>query len=464
MITPFPHQVTGSDFLVEADASALLADEPRVGKTGEAIMAADRLKLPDVLVITTASGRPVWKKAFHDWSPHRTVAIYQGGPLPAARVIIVGWAMLQNQAKLGQLLGRQWDDLVIISDEDHYAKRFSAKRTQALYGQLVDGGRGLDQMRALCVRASRLWCLTGTPLPHSPFDMFPRMRALVPEKLLADPKRGWPDVTKEDDFMHRYCVVRMKQLSAWNRIPVVVGGRNEKELNARIGKWMLRRTQADVGIREPIYEIMPVMVSDRQRREIEKHIDRTAVLTAVDEGNTESLEMHLGPLRRLTGTIKAPAIVEAASEELENGLDKLVIAYWHKHVGQILMEGLKDFGVTGIDGSTLPHRRGPNVEAFATGKARVFLAQIEAAGEAIDLSAASVLWFAETTFVPRQMRQMSLRITNLNQQRQAIVRVCALADSIDEAVQGRLLMLWTAIRNVLNGERQHAHQHIDQRV
>jgi hypothetical protein len=48
------------------------------------------------------------------------------------------------------------------------------------------------------------------------------------------------------------------------------------------------------------------------------------------------------------------------------------------------------------------------------------------------------------------MRQMSLRITNLNQQRQAIVRVCALADSIDEAVQGRLLLLWTAIRNVLS--------------
>jgi hypothetical protein len=280
--------------------------------------------------------------------------------------------------------------------------------------------------------------------------MYPRMRALVPEKLLASPGRGWPDVTKEDDFMHRYCIVRMKQLSAWNRIPVVVGGRNEKELSARIGPWMLLRKQSDVGIREPLYEVMPMLISDKQRREIEKHIDRTAVLEAIDEGNTESLEMHLGPLRRLTGTIKAPAIVEAAREELESGLDKLVIAYWHKDVGQILLDGLRDFGVTGVDGSTLSHRRGPNVEAFATGKARVFLAQIEAAGEAIDLSAAAVLWFAETTFVPRQMRQMSLRITNLNQQRQAFVRVCALADSIDEAVQGRLLLLWTAIRNVLS--------------
>jgi hypothetical protein len=80
----------------------------------------------------------------------------------------------------------------------------------------------------------------------------------------------------------------------------------------------------------------------------------------------------------------------------------------------------------------------------------VFLAQIEAAGEAIDLSAASTLWFAETTFSPRAMRQMSLRITNLNQKRQAFVKVCTLANSIDEAVQGRLLMLWSVIRRVLN--------------
>jgi hypothetical protein len=66
------------------------------------------------------------------------------------------------------------------------------------------------------------------------------------------------------------------------------------------------------------------------------------------------------------------------------------------------------------------------------------------------LSAATTLWFAETTFVPRQMHQMSMRITNLNQHRQAFVKVCALAHSIDEAVQARLLVLWTAIRNVLN--------------
>jgi len=448
-MTPFAHQLTGAEHLAKSP-TALLADEPRVGKTGAAILAADKLKLNTILVITTASGRAVWEKAFRDWSPARRAKIYIGGPVPRADVLIIGWPLLQAPGKLGSLMGLRFD--LLIADESHYAKNFTAKRTQALYGRLIGGGRDLDQLRSLSIRAERLWCLTGTPLPHSPFDAYPMLRALRPEILLANRRKGWPEVTHEDDFMHRYCIVRMKQISQWNRIPVVVGGRNERELAERIGDWMLRRTQADVGIRDPIYEIMPLLISDRQRKEIEKDVNQAAILAAVDAGDTEALQMHLGPLRRLTGTLKAPAIVEAARDEFDGGLDKLVIAYWHRDVGQALVEGLTKAGisVTGIDGSTAPPQRQLNLESFMDGGTQVFLAQIEAAGEAIDLSASSTLWFAETTFVPRQMRQMSLRITNINQKRQAFVKVCALAHSIDEAVQGRLLMLWTAIRNVLN--------------
>jgi SWI/SNF-related matrix-associated actin-dependent regulator 1 of chromatin subfamily A len=39
---PFPHQVSGAQFLAARDTSALLGDEPRVGKTGAAILAADQ--------------------------------------------------------------------------------------------------------------------------------------------------------------------------------------------------------------------------------------------------------------------------------------------------------------------------------------------------------------------------------------------------------------------------------------
>ena len=58
--------------------------------------------------------------------------------------------------------------------------------------------------------------------------------------------------TAYGDFLHRYCVVRMKQISRFNRIPVIMGGRNLEELKARMDGFILRRTQADIGMQPPI--------------------------------------------------------------------------------------------------------------------------------------------------------------------------------------------------------------------
>jgi SNF2 family DNA or RNA helicase len=415
----------------------LLADEPRVGKTGTAIMAADDRFEDSILVVTTASGRPVWRRAFKQWSAFQR-----------DKLRIVGWPELTNGATRAALLSQNWDRLII--DEAHYGKNFEAKRTQSVYGTALDGGKILHQATALVGKAKGVWCLTGTPLPHDPSDIYPMMRALCPERLLADPANGWPDVTKYEDFRDRYCKWRPKKLSAWRSIVVIMGGKNEAELNARMKGFILLRTQQDVGIQPPIYETLPLAVSPRMLRDMEGDLVATEILEAAKSGDTRKLDMHLGPIRRITGEIKARAVIDAVKEEFDNGLDKIVLAYWHKDVGQILRDGLAECGVTGIDGSSSPSQREQAEQAFLNDpKCRVFLGQIEAAGEAIDLSSAATLWFVETTFSPKSMKQMSLRITNHSQTRQAIVRVCVLEGSIDEALQEILLRLWAAIREVL---------------
>lgn len=448
-MTPFSHQLAGAKFLA-GNQYALLADCPRVGKTGSSIIAADCVMAETILVITTASGRGVWKRGFADWSVFdRSIQVVEGNPRSiTADVVIVGWPALTSPRIVAALHQRRWS--LIISDEDHFAKNFEAKRTQALYGIPLDGGEHLNNLTALYARADRVWPLTGTPLPHSPADMYPRLRALAPARLKANAARGWPDVMKHGDFLHRYCIVKMKKLSQFRRIPVVIGGLNLPELRDRLEGFILRRTQEDVGIRPPIHDLLPLIVPKAQRDACMANVDQAVILEAADRGDTKSLEMHLGPLRRITGEIKAHAVVEAVKDEFQCGLDKIVLAYWHKDVGRILMEGLAEFGVTGIDGATPAAARTANAERFAKDpKCRVFLGQIEAAGESIDLSAAAVMWFVETVFSPKSMKQMSLRITNYGQKRQAVVKVCVLEGSIDEALQASLLRLWTAIREVL---------------
>jgi len=445
LLTPFPTQLSGARWL-SARKHGLLADQPRCGKTGTAIMAADDCMDETILTITTASGVPVWNRAWREWSPFKRGAqIVDGRSFKMAAtkpVVMVSWNMLTNASVRAELMKRRWDR--IIPDEAHKAKNFENVTTQALYGQIIDGGAKLLTSTALFDKARGVWPLTGTPLPHDPSDIYPMMRALFPERLAADPARGWPDVTRHEDFRDRYCKWRPKKLSNWRTIIVIMGGKNEDELRARLEGLILRRTQQDVGIRAPIYETLPLAVSEKELLAATDGVPISKVLRAAKDGDTKSLDMHLGPLRRLTGEIKARKVVDAVHEELNNGLDKIVLAYWHRDVGQILKDGLAKFGVTGIDGATT-NRAIPEQAFLRPDGPRVFLAQIEAAGEAIDLSSAAELWFVETVFSPKSMAQMAMRITNFMQARQCFVRVCVLENSIDEAIQESLMRLWSTI-------------------
>lgn len=447
-----PTQISGAKFLADLRV-ALLADEPRVGKTGAAIIAADMCFYRRILVVTTASGRPVWARAFPAWSGlNRRIQVVTPKDRidPQTDVVIVGWPSIADAKLRSQLLRMSFD--LLISDEDHYAKNFAAKRTQALYGTPVEDGARLLVQTAVGSRAKAVWALTGTPAPNSPLDFYPRLRALAPERLVANPERGWPDVVRLSDFQKRYTITRPKKIGrgAYGRwIDVVMGGRNEAELRDRIEGFMLLRTQADVGIRPPVYETMPLIVSDKARREAMVDADQAEILAAAESGDTKALDMHLGPLRRLTGQIKARAVIEAVKEEFECGLDKVVLAYWHRDVGDLLEDAFSAEGVVRIDGATSPDMRATAEQRFREG-ARVALAQIIAAGEAIDLSAAAELIFVETSSVPKDMRQMSDRIQNINQTRSTRVRVATLAGSIDDALQAILMRKWSSIREVLS--------------
>ncbi len=451
MMTPKPTQLSGALFLAERDY-ALLADLPRVGKTGSAIIASDYVMAETILVVTTASGRGVWKRGFPAWSAFdRDVQVMTGGAKlnPKTPCAVIGWGGLVNAALRVELLKRKWD--LIIPDEAHAAKSFAAKRTQALYGTLIDDGVALDQRIALTSRTDRMWNLTGTPLPNSPADAYPMMRALFPERLTT--AFGPTNVTTQSAFIERYCRMRPMKIGHGfmaRYIDVFVEGRNLEELNARVAGIFIQRTQKDVGITEPDYETMPLIAPHKLPPEIVDQKNAARILEAAKTGDRASLEMHMGPLRRLTGEIKAGLVVDAVKEEFDGALDKVVLAYWHKDVGKVLLDGLAKYGATGIDGSTPGKNRSANEQRFLTDpKCRVFLAQIQAAGEAIDLSSSAHLIFVESSFVPKDMAQMALRICNHTQQRQPLVRVATLDGSIDDALQNILMRKWSAIREVL---------------
>lgn len=449
-MTPMPTQISGAAFLA-ARSTALLADEPRVGKTGAALLALPNCGLlhSSVLIITTASGRAVWRRAVKEWlGRDSTIVGVDKNEISVVR--IVSWDQIRQSVTFGNLINLRIH--VAILDEDHRAKNPDTKTTQAIYGKFNKWGDRVT--KGLVTDIPRVWHLSGTPVPHDLGDTWCRLRSSAPHLLAADEARGWPNVTSFEAFRGRYCVMRPKKLSPWRTIMVVVGGRNEAELRERMSEWMLRRTQKDVGIRPPVQELMPLIVSAAQRRLIRDSgaaVESLTVLKAIDDGDASKIDMSLGELRRVTGRIKAEAVVIAAKEWLEdNPGDKLVLAYYHREVGDILQRELHSFGLLRVDGLSDSKKREDSQWLFSTSvKHRVFLAQIDAAGEAIDLSAAAELWFCETTFSPKAMKQMASRISNVNQMKNTYVKVCFIEGSIDEAIQASLLRLWKSIREVM---------------
>lgn len=426
----FPHQIEGATFLAARQA-ALLADEQRVGKTAAAIRACDYVMARKILVVTTASARAQWGREFREWGfPRDVQVVFKSSERirPEADIVVVAWSMIGT---LHEKFWGKWFDVIIL-DESHAAKNPAAKRTRAIY----DG----DEADGLFRRADHVWCLSGTPIPNSPADAWPMLNALAPDRL------GGMDY---DAFIARYCVVKPTRYGNTVR-DVIKGGKNLDELNERVKGFWLRRTQKDVGIKPPIFSVFALTV-DKLPPELREDPEAQAVLDAFETGETKSLEMHLGPIRRLTGHMKAHAVVAAAKELLEDGqIDKLVLMAWHVDVLDILWTGLAEFGVTGIDGRTGAMVRASAVKQFKKANGpRVFVGQITAAGEAIDLSAAAELWFVESSFTPKDMSQAAMRITNHSQKRQALVRVCALAGSIDEALQAILTRKVASIRQLM---------------
>ena len=443
MMIPRQHQIDSAMFLA-AKPKALLASEPRTGKTGAAILAADAVDAKTVLVVTTASGRAIWRKAFADWqSLPRTVSIL-GVDKPAdTDVLIVSWQGLLSATITGTILSRRFDQIIL--DESHKAGNPETKTTQAAYG-IYGSPAG-----SVVGRSDRVAWLTGSPAPHDPGQLWPMLRAGCPELLKADPAKNWPDVTTYDAFRDRYCVIVMKKISAWSRIPVVLKGKNEDELHQRIKPFFLRYTQKDVGIAPPVYETLPLTVSEHTRRLVGRDVDQAKILAAIDAGKTKEIEAELSSLILHTGVIKAHAVVEAVKDELNGGLDKVVLMRWNSEVGRILREGLADYGVVSIDGSTTAAEREEAEHRFREDpKCRVFDGQIQAAGEAIDLSAACELWFVQLCWNPALLGQAAQRISNINQTRSTFVRACVIEGSIDEAVTARIAMLWDSIRQIIH--------------
>ena len=351
----FPHQRAGVKYLATA-RRALLADEPGLGKTAQAIRALKKIQddggepFP-ALIVCPNTLKKNWKREFEKWWPGVRVQVIKGTATQRrkqfeeeADVYVINWESLRSHSRLSPYgsiaLARcsecgGLDDRVtearcevhlrelnaidfkaVIADEMHRSKDPKSKQSRALW--------------AATGNADIRFALTGTPIANNVLDMWAILHWISPEE--------WPNKTKWIDRMVN------TMLNAFGGMMVLgVKPHMEQEFHAAINPRMRRMLKSRVlpWLPEMMFERRDVEMSAKQAKAYKDMRDN---MIAELEGGTGAV---VAP-SVLTQTTRlhqfASSFAEITVDE-ETGEEKVVLAEPSCKV-DALMDDIKsgDFG------------------------------------------------------------------------------------------------------------------------
>lgn len=308
MLKPYPFQEIGISFLARR-REALLADDMGLGKTLQIVEAIKRLKLTNGVILCPVSIRRTWYRWLRDQYPGAFVK-----EITSANSVIdfnsfnvINYDIIWKQQIVEQIRQKEdWD--ILVCDESHYLKTHDSKRTKAVFGQ-----RGIN--KSFRYR----WAATGTPILNRPIEIFPLLKAFVPELLMQ-----YNDYYK---FAYKFCAGYNGPFGFDAN-----GASNLDRLAGLISPFMLRRLKKDVlkDLPEAVYEKVYLDPTDKLR-----HLCDEEAKAKVTE--TQSLRHAIGLLK-----VK-PAI--AHIKTLLEERNKLVVFAWHTEVIHQIKEAFKNEAV-----------------------------------------------------------------------------------------------------------------------
>lgn len=400
----FPFQRPGVQFLRE-HKYALLADEPGLGKSAQAIVAARDNREEKILVLCPASVKYHWANEIQKWDLGASVCLINGSTWKhvPSKYTIINYDLIHKPGVAKHLLKMQFD--VLILDEAHYLKNSRAKRTKTVYSH-----------NGLADNAVRVWLLTGTPVLNRPVEIFPMLRRFIPERL-----GRYSDYMS---FTKRFCAAYQGKWG-WDDS----GASHLEELASYLDGFMLRRLKKDV------MDDLP----DKIYQKIIFDAPTAAVKSLVKREAAEYREDMLGAfstLRQEVGLAKLPLVLEHLENLLEE-TDKVIVFAHHRKVLETLRVRLKNYNPVLLYGGLTAQQKQKTVDDFVTDRnKRIFLGQIDAAGTGIDglQKVANTVVFAEISWVPGQIRQAIDRCHRIGQKNKVLVQFLMMKGGIDEQI------------------------------
>lgn len=432
-------------------SGVLIGDEMGLGKTVQAVGISNTdSSVCNVLVVCPAFIKINWSREWARWCVKGLSVAIAGSKWTVehdeACVVVINY---ENVAKHRAAIdARQWDLLVV--DECHYLKSPKAQRTKAVLGDRKAGTAGI-------IAARRVF-LTGTPLLNRPIELWPLVETLDPQGL----GRNF------FAFAKRYCAAYHNGYG-WD----FSGASNLDELQTRMrAAFMVRRLKADVLKELPPKrrQIVPLtspeiarvvgkegdMAADFERLQAELAVAEAMAL--VDEKYKDRVK----ELENLTGVAfdemskarhdvalaKVGAAVEYIRDALEN-VEAIAIMCHHTDVAEQLHSAFDDVGAVMVHGGVSIEDRQAAVDAFQSGKARVFVGTIKT-GVGYTITRASTMFFVELDWTPGQVSQAEDRIHRIGQTESVLIQHLVADGSLDARMAQVLVDKQTVIDKALD--------------
>lgn len=437
-----PYQIDGAQWLAEGGPDrrrhVMLGDVPGLGKTAQAIRAADLIEAKRILVVAPAILRYQWAAEIDRFCRNQEY-VGKTSVISSSKDFNLnpeGWTVTSYELaaikRNSELLNDHNFDL-IICDEAHMLANYTSKRAKAILPILRS-----TNMRPIVNNKNRSFFLTGTPVRTSVLDLYPFFRT---SGLYSKTMKAYRE-TFTDGYEGSYGYVVTRQLNLTDM------ARLKKRL-------MLRRTFADVGYQLPKLRVSTLSIAPSEHpidghriieklpemdQKLTKHFEKKRIEDVL--GNAHAMSS----VRRELGMLKVIATAQLIMEELEATSQKIVVfgiyqiflkymkAYLHKYNPQLLYGGSDD----------LARNRALN-NFHGDPKCRVLVGQINAAGTGLNLTNANSVWIVEPSWVPADNDQAIARCLRRGQERPVHARFVMLAGTMDETVNR---VLARKVRNV----------------
>jgi SNF2-related domain/Helicase conserved C-terminal domain len=458
-----PHQGQLVAAAAAGHRTFLLADEPGLGKTAQALLAAEAANAYPLLVVVPNVVKASWAREAARWTPRRPATVVQGAGEAVdgfADIVVLNYEVVDRH--MGWLSGFGFRGMVV--DEAHFIKNKTSQRSQHVLA-LSDRIRSRTEQPLLMA-------LTGTPLINDIEDfraIWQFLGWIDDSKPLAELMDALEDsgLTPADRGFYaaaRQCVidrgiVRRRKLDVAADIPARRIADLPVELDERAGR-SIRAAERDLAGRMVArYETaLTKRSSDVGAEGIDHDLVRWAARSELKEATTAQSGENVFTMMRRIGQAKAELAADYATQ-LARSAGKVVFFAKHVDVMDAAEEIFARQGVrfSSIRGGQTPTARQANVDAFVNDPdVTVAVCSLTAAGVGLNLQVASNIVLAELSWTDAEQTQAIDRSHRIGQAEPVTAWRIIAAQTIDGRIAGLIDGKAGLAARALDGEDQEA--------